>query len=106
MEGSNILSAIDTLIPYQNVQSYPSTIAESSARLLACSQALRASSTSTVPPTLPSGPVWLAEYHVLTTKLALDSRGYGWPDEKLVWSAFRRVVVETCADPCIVFVLP
>jgi hypothetical protein len=79
---------------------YPNTMAESSARLRACSHERRASSTSTVPPTLPSAPVWVAETHVLTTKLVLGSRGYGWPEEYALCRAFRRVVVETCAEDC------
>lgn len=80
--------------------SYPSKMAESSARLRACSHARRAMSTSTVPPILPSAPVWLAVSHVFTTKLVLDSSGYGCPDEKLVCKALRSVVVETWVEAC------
>lgn len=55
---------------------YPRIMQPSSTLLLACSQALRASSPSTVPPRLPSGRCAAVVCHVLTTKEVLDSRGY------------------------------
>jgi hypothetical protein len=87
--------------------SYPSMMHASSARLLACSQARRANSESTVPPYRPSGPVLEPVTHVLTTKLALDSKGYECPAEKAPCRAFSSVVVETCEeDCCMVLVRP
>lgn len=75
-----------------------------SARLRACSQAFRPSSTSTVPPTLPSAPTLFADAHVFTTKLVLASSGYDWPETYEECKALRSVVVETCVETfCIVF---
>jgi hypothetical protein len=36
--------------------------------------------------------------HVLTTRLVLGSRLYGWPDLKLEFSRLRSVVVDWVAD--------
>ena len=67
----------------------------SSALRLACSHAFLASSSSTVLP--------LA--HVLTTKLVLDSRGYGRPLAKAVFNCASSDVVLTCCEtPCSVLV--
>lgn len=67
----------------------------SSALRRACSQALRASSGSTVPPYLPSGPVLDPVTHVLVTKLVLDSNEYGVPSLKQPCRVLSTVVVET-----------
>lgn len=86
---------------------HPKMMQASSARLLACSQVLRARSASTVPPYRPSGPVVDPVTQVFTTRLVLDSSTYGCPEEKALWRAFNNVVVETCeAACCIVFVRP
>lgn len=80
---------------YSAINTHPKMMQASSARRRACSQALRASSASTVPPYLPSGPVLEAVSQVLTTKLVLASNGYGCAEEKELCSALSRVVVET-----------
>lgn len=59
------------------VNSYANTIQPSSKRRVACSHVRLASSVSTVPPDLPSECFVAAVAQVLTTKLVLDSRGYG-----------------------------
>lgn len=53
-----------------------------------------------MPPYLPSGPVLEPVTHVLTTRLVLDSRGYGCPEVKALCRALSRVVVETCEEAC------
>ena len=79
----------------------------SSARRRACSQVLLAKSESIVPPYRPSGPVLEPVTQVFTTRLALDSRAYDWPDEKALCNELSSVVVLTCAVLCcIVFVRP
>jgi hypothetical protein len=40
----------------------------------------------------------MAVYQVLTTKLVLGSKGFGWRLVQLVWRVFRSVCVETWAD--------
>jgi hypothetical protein len=87
-------------IRYQWVEggSYPRTMQPSSARRLACSQALAESAASTVPPVLPSWSGCDAVNQEFTTKLELASSRYGWLDVYMVWMAFRRVVVETWVD--------
>ncbi len=43
--------------------------------------------------------------HVLTTRLELDSSGYGWPLVYTEWQAFRQLVVDICCETfCIVLV--
>lgn len=60
-----------------------------------------------MPPYLPSGPVPDPVTQVFTTRLVLDSSTYGCPEEKALWRAFNKVVVETCdVACCIVFVRP
>jgi hypothetical protein len=80
------------------VVTYPSTTAPSSALLLACSHALRARSPSTVPPYRPSGPVLDPVTQVFTTKLVLDSNGYGRDEVYAEWQAFKQLVVDICCE--------